>query len=172
VELEDAVETEVVMLKALLEYQFGKGAGRLLDGYVKVRRSPSTGRVREVYADGLLVGTVRASDGFFVPSFEGAEKLLRVLPYPRLRVVVPDDIAEFTAMGRTVFCKHVIDIDPEIRPGDEVFVVNTSGRLVALGKAVLGGLMIASKKTGKAVKVRKGVKKGNKQRLTYKIRRT
>lgn len=161
VKLEDATEVEVLALKTLLEYQFGRGAGCLLDGDVKVRRSPSTGRVREVYVNSALMGTVRASDNFFVPSFEGARKLLGALPYPRLRVVVPSDVAEYIAMGRSVFCKHVVDVDLEIRPGDEVFVVDTSGRLVALGKAVIGGLEIASKKTGKAVKVRKGVR--NKQ---------
>ncbi len=158
-ELQKPAEEEVRSLSAVLEYQFGRGAARLLEGDVKVRRSPSTGRPREVYVNGVLVGTVRATDSFFVPTVEGARRLLDLLPHPRLRVVVPSEVAEYVAKGRTVFCKHVVEADAEIRPGEEVFVVDTSGKLIALGKAVVGGLEILSKKAGKAVKVRKGVEK-------------
>jgi predicted RNA-binding protein (TIGR00451 family) len=150
---------EVRSLKAVLEYQFGRGAARLLEGDVRVRRSPTTGRAREVYVGGVLVGTVRATDNFFVPTVEGARKLLELIPHPRLRVVVPEGVAEYVARGRTVFCKHVVEADAEIRPGEEVFVVDAAGKLVALGKAVVGGAAMLSKKAGKAVKVRKGVEK-------------
>ncbi|MCC6065145.1 MAG: hypothetical protein LM576_04115, partial [Thermofilum sp.] len=85
--------------------------------------------------------------------------LLELIPHPRLRVVVPEGVAEYVARGRTVFCKHVVEADAEIRPGEEVFVVDTAGKLVALGKAVVGGAAMLSKKAGKAVKVRKGVEK-------------
>jgi len=158
-ELQEPAEEEVRSLKAILEYQYGKGAASLLEGNVKVRRSPSTGRAREVYVDGVLVGTVRAADNFFVLTVEGARRLLGLLPYPRLRVVVPSGVAEHVAKGRTVFCKHVVKADAEIRPGEEVFVVDTSDRLVALGKAIVGGAEMLSKRAGKAVKVRKGVEK-------------
>ncbi|RLI35427.1 pseudouridine synthase, partial [Candidatus Bathyarchaeota archaeon] len=45
---------------------------------------------------------------------------------------------------------------PEIRPGDEVAVVNGEDRLLAVGKAVLSGVEMASFKSGAAVKVRRG----------------
>lgn len=159
---EDVTEEELIALKALLDYQLGRGASALLNGKVEVRRSPSTGRVREVYVDGVLVGTIRATDNFFVPTLEGARRLLAILPHPRLRVVVPEEVAKYVTLGRTVFCKHVVEADPEIRAGDEVVVVDTDGNLVAIGRAVLGGREILSKKAGKAVKVRKGVRREDK----------
>ncbi|MEM0119189.1 MAG: hypothetical protein QXJ38_02245, partial [Thermofilaceae archaeon] len=53
-------DLELRELKALLAYQFGKGAENLLNGVVEVRRSPLTGRIREVYVNGELIGTIRA----------------------------------------------------------------------------------------------------------------
>lgn len=154
---EEAGEELVRALKALLAYQLGRGAEGLLDGKVEVRRSPSTGRVREVYVNGVLVGTLRASDNVFVPTLRGAERLLKLLPHPRLRVVVPQDAAAYVARGRSVFCKHVLEADPEIRPGEEVLVVDEEGRLVAVGRAAVSGVEMVQKATGRAVKVRRGV---------------
>lgn len=151
-------ELERALLAATLAYQFRKEASELLrGGIVKVRRSPSSGRVREVYVDGVLVGTIRATDGFFVPTLEGAARLLKLLSHPRSRVVVGAEVGQYVAQGRSVFCKHVIEADPEVRPGDEVFVVNTEGKLVAVGKAVTSGAEMTRRKAGRAVKVRKGI---------------
>jgi len=154
---------ELRYLRALLAYQFGRSAAELLAGGVEVRLSPQTGRIREVFVDGELVGTIRANDGFFVPSIAGARRLLLLLPYPRMRVVIPPDAAEFVAKGRSVFCKHILDADPELRPGEEVFVVDESGELLALGKAVMSGEEMLFKKAGVAVRVRKGVRERGKE---------
>lgn len=151
-------EEELRELRALLVYQFGKGSDELLNEIVEVRKSPLTGRIREVYVNGELVGTIRASDGFFVPTLKGAEKLLSLLPYPKSRVVIPKDVAEYVAERRSVFCKHVIAADKELRPGDETLIVDDEGRLVAIGKSVISGSTILVKKAGIAVKVRKGIK--------------
>lgn len=145
-------------LEAVIAYQLGREAYTLLEeGEVKVRQSPATGRIREIYVGDELIGTVRASDGFFVPTLKGAMKLLKVLPTPKYRVIVEKEAASFIAQGRTVFCRHVVNADPEIKPGDEVIVVDTEETLVAVGKAILSGIEMKSKKAGKAVKVRKGI---------------
>ncbi|MCS7104534.1 MAG: hypothetical protein NZ954_03090 [Thermofilaceae archaeon] len=153
-----ASDDEVKALKILLAYQFGKGADATLNGEVKIRRSSSTGRVREVYLGDSLIGTVRATDGFFVPTLRGAELLVKNVPFPNFRVVVQEEVKDFVAKGRSVFCKHVVYADPEIRPGEEVFIVDKEGGLVAMGRAVVSGSTMNSKKTGVAVKVRKGIK--------------
>lgn len=152
----------VEMLRAVLAYQLGKEACALLEeGEIKVRLSPATGRIREIYIGGELIGTIRASDGFFVPTLKGATKLLKVLPPLKRKVVVERGAAPFIAQGRTVFCKHVVNADPEIKPGDEVLVVDTEGTLVGVGKAIVSGIEMVSKKAGRAVKVRKGVSEGS-----------
>ncbi len=154
-----ALDEEIRMIKAILSIQYDKDAPKILENkeiYVSV--SPDTGRVRYIILDGKNIGTLRASDNFFVPSIEGAKIIKNVLPWPKYRVVVTEDAAPFIAKGRTIFCKHVILADLYIRPGDEVFIVDKEDNLVALGKALIAGEDMVAKKRGKAVKNRRGVK--------------
>ncbi|OYT31543.1 MAG: pseudouridine synthase, partial [Thermofilum sp. ex4484_79] len=53
----------------------------------------------------------------------------------------------------------VVNVDPEIRAGEEVLVVDEEDRLLAIGRAVLAAQEMLSFKRGIAVKVRRGVKK-------------
>jgi predicted RNA-binding protein (TIGR00451 family) len=100
---------------------------------------------------------VRATDGLILLHREGARTLHRVLPPGRLRVTVRGEAAGEVAKGRTVFAKHVVEADPEIRPGEEVLVVDPSGRLLATGTALLSGGEMKAFKEGKAVRVRRGM---------------
>ena len=157
-----ASKIDLMKLKAIADYLFGKGAGdALLKGeMVEVIKSKRTGRIREVYVDGVLVATIRASDGFLLPTIEGARKLISLGSYSKI-VVVPNDVAEFIAKGRTLFAKHVLKADPGIRAGEEVDVVDEQGRVVAVGRARLTGIEMVRAKRGIAVKIRKGVYEGS-----------
>lgn len=155
---EPAGEEDILRLRALLSYQYGPEAGRVLDGRkIEVERSTATGRIRRIYVDGVFFGSIRASDGFILPSVEGGRLLLEVLPKGRYTVVVSREAVPFVAKGRTVFCKHVIDADPEIKAGDEVFVVDEDGRLLAVGRAVVSGTEMKKLRKGECVKNRKSV---------------
>jgi 7-cyano-7-deazaguanine tRNA-ribosyltransferase len=52
---------------------------------------------------------------------------------------------------------HVLKADGEIRPKDEVIVVNEGGEVLAVGRTILSGEEMTAFKTGVAVKVRRGV---------------
>ena len=146
---------ELAKLRAVADYLFEKGVGRALfpDGVRVIR---SRGRVRQVWLGDRPLCTIRASDGFIVLNRLGAERLHRALKPPRLRVVVDADAAPFVAQGKTVFAKHVLGADPEIRPAEEVLVVDQNDRLLASGKALLAGEEMLAFKVGKAVQVRRG----------------
>ncbi len=158
---EGASKLDVLKISAVADYLLGRGAGRALlrGGEVEVVRSSKTGRVREVYVDGVLVATFRASDGFLLPTVEGARKLLSSGVRVKV-VVVSDDAAEFVARGRSVFAKHVVDASPDIRAGDEVVVVNKGGEVLAVGRAKLSGCEMVGAGRGVAVKVRRGAVEG------------
>ena len=49
----------------------------------------------------------------------------------RVWVEVQDDVTDFISMGRTVFAKHVIRCDVEIRPEEEVVVVDSQHEVVS-----------------------------------------
>lgn len=65
----------------------------------------------------------------------------------------------FIAAGKSVFAKHVVEVDEEIRANDEVVVVNTADKLLATGRAVLSAFEMLEMERGMAVKVRQGVKR-------------
>ncbi|RLF70680.1 MAG: pseudouridine synthase, partial [Thermoplasmata archaeon] len=54
--------------------------------------------------------------------------------------------------------RFVVDIDPELRPGDEVIVVDKDDNPLALGRLLLSPREVGEMKSGVAVKVREGVK--------------
>ena len=85
----------------------------------------------------------------------GAIRLHDLFESPRLRVVASDDAAPFVAKGGNVFAKHVFSVDPEIRAGEEVLVVDSGNRLLATGTAVLAPEEMLQIRRGLAVQARK-----------------
>jgi len=147
-------------VRVIADYQFGRGAGRVLfPDSCKFVLSPTTGRIRQIKDRGVRIATLKADSGWFTLSIEGARRLHTAFEYPKLRVVVLRDVADFIARGRNVFAKHVVDVDPNIRANDEVLVVDEDDTLLATGKAVLSAKEMLEFDRGVAVSVRRGVKK-------------
>ncbi len=83
-----------------------------------------------------MLANYRPTDALFTITIAGAERL-NELPGFTGYVVVMDDVLEFIVQGKNLFAKHVVEAGPGIRPDDEVIVRDTSGKVVAVGKAVL-----------------------------------
>src|SRR5438093_502047 len=122
--------------------------------------------------DGVIVGRRGLSGklGSLVPMLEHCWHTMRVAPStsdfpglssifkpPRLRVEVVQGVEEFIEKGGNVFCKHVQDVDPELRPAEEVLVVDGKDRLLAVGRSFFNAEEMLSFKIGVAVKVRHGI---------------
>lgn len=152
------IDMEAWRVRATADYQFGRGmADVLLDGSVELRRSKKTGRVRNVLVDGDHVLSMRSRDGLFTLKAAGARKLHDALEPPRMRVAVETETAEFNREGRNVFAKFVVEMDEDLRPGDEVLVVDGEDRLVAVGQARMNREDALSYQAGVAVRVREGL---------------
>lgn len=148
---------EAPRLRTIADYQFGRGAGEALfprEESVRVSRSRS-GRVRQVLADGERLVTF-GTDGRFTLGVEGGRRLADALARPRNRVVVGEESEPFVRDGKNAFAKFVQDVDPEIRPGDEVLVVD-GDEVLAVGRAELPAVAMVDFDIGMAVKVREGV---------------
>ncbi len=144
-------------IRTIADYQFGRGTGKILfPDNVELKLS-STKRVRQILLDNQRIATLRAKDGLLTLSIEGARKLHEFLSYPRQRVVVNKDAAPFVAKGKNVFAKHVVYVDPELRAGEEVIVVDEHDNLLATGKSMLSAMEMMSFKRGMAVEVRDAV---------------
>lgn len=147
---------EVADLETIADYQFGAGAGRaLFRGDVIVRRT-SSGRPQQIIADGDRIVSY-GTDGRFTLGAAGGRRLVNALEFPAYRVVVGDETEPFVRDGRNVFAKFVREVDPAVRPGDEVLVEHHDGSLLAVGRAELSADAMADFDTGMAVKVRDGI---------------
>lgn len=140
----------------IADYQFGKGTGKELFPDGSTFQLSRTKRVRQVLYSGKRIATARAKDGFFTLSIEGASVIHRLLPGKKLRVIVSDDAAPFVEAGKTAFAKHVIEIDPELRAGEEVLITDRTDRLLATGQLLLSPAEVLALDSGAAVDVRVG----------------
>jgi 7-cyano-7-deazaguanine tRNA-ribosyltransferase len=143
--------------RATADMQFGAGAANvLLNGAVELVASRRTGKLRNVLVDGQHVLSMRARDGMYTLKLHGARRLHAAWEGPRLRVVVNEDAAPFAREGRSQFARFVVDADPELRPGDEVLVVDEADSLLAVGRTRMNRRELLSFGKGVAVKVREG----------------
>lgn len=141
------------VLKTILQYQYGAGAQKMIAGDTEIVHSRNTGRIRRVMRGAKLLGTVRANDGMFIPTFDGACELLKYIG-KSYHVVVSSDAVPFVRDGKSVFSKFVVDADEKIRPYDEVLIADEKGNLIATGTALMNRREMLSFRVGVAVKTR------------------
>lgn len=150
-------DEELRELRAIASYQFGVRGEDLIPPHVTLVLSKRTMRIRMLLLDDKKYLSLRAGDHRFNLHIPSGLALNKLLPHPRLRVYVKDEYAEFIAKGGNLFAKHVLMADPLIRPNDEVLVVNSSGDLIAVGRAIMSGWELAYYKRGEAVRIREGI---------------
>ncbi len=149
-------------VKAICDYQFGPTITDILfedESNIQFIFSRNTGKIKHIYQDNNLLLNLRPTNGFFTLSLFSAERIINNTKSPILRAVVMNEVSEFIKKGRSVFCKHVVDIDFTLRPNDEVIVVNQNNDILAIGKLVIPVPYIRSFQTGIALKIRKGIGK-------------
>jgi 7-cyano-7-deazaguanine tRNA-ribosyltransferase len=145
-------------IRSIADYQFGRDAGcKLFPDEVRIVYSKNTGKIRHIYLKEELLATLRPTTGLFVLTLAGAKRITREVKPLQYWVKIHDDAEPFVSKGRSAFAKHVIDADHEIRPQDEVIVINTKNEVLAVGRALLSGKEMKEFSRGMAVRVRRGV---------------
>jgi predicted RNA-binding protein (TIGR00451 family) len=142
-------------VRGIANYQFNTPLGPLLfTDECNVEVSKKTGNLRRILQGSLVLATIRAHDGRIVLTMAGAQSLHHLVPFPRLRVVVNQEVSPFISEGRSVFAKHVKKVDPQLRAGDEALIVNEKDELLAVGTAHLSPQEMLEISRGVAVKTR------------------
>lgn len=154
-------QSHLKRVRTIADYQFGRGAGEVLFPNNVEFQLSTTKRIRQILLYNNRIATVRAKDGMLTLSIAGARRLHAFIKYPKQRVVVNSDAAPFVAKGKTAFARHVVAVDPDIRAGEEVFVVDDNDNLLATGKAALCASEMLAFKKGIAVDVRNGIEAGD-----------
>ena len=123
--------------------------------------SRKTGKIKHIEFQSQIFANYKPTTGTFSLSIAAGKNLLPLLPSPRARVIVRTDVGEFIAQGKSVFTKHVISLDPNLRVGDEVFVVDENDQLLAIGKLNVPVPYMAQLDSGMAVRVRHGAQQAS-----------
>ena len=151
-------KSEFRAISIRVDYLFGKGVSRALpkEGY-RLQYSRRSGRLKLIEQGGKIFATVK-TNGALALSIHGASILSRSPGFRENFVEVRDEAAPFVRGGKSVFCKFVKSAGKNIYPKSEVAVVDSKGRVLGVGMAVLNGKHMTQFKSGVAVKVRTGVK--------------
>ena len=144
-------------LRSIADYQFGYGAGKaIFPDNARVEYSKNTSRPRHIWDEDILLANYRPNDALFTITIAGAERLVSQKEDYDQYVVVVDDVLEFIEDGKNLFAKHVKDVGLGVKPGQEVVVLDSAGKVAAVGKSILSRDEMYAFKTGLAVKIRRG----------------
>jgi len=160
--MKTADQSELTKLRSIGNYQFGKSAGNaLFPSGIAIVRSRKTGKIRFIYLNGRLLATLRPRDGQLALTLQGARLLLKKRKRLPAYVTIRKDVSDFIKQGRNVFAKHVVHTYANLRPEDEVIIVDEDGNLLAVGRAALSGEEMMAFKSGIGVHVRRGLEEEN-----------
>jgi len=151
-----ATREDILWLQSIAAYQWDWQVARALfslgaEYVVDVRR----GVIRHVIVEGRVYITRRPNDGLLSPSLKAGERIRQATEPPRFRVVTRKDIGELRG---GVLVKDVVEIDPDLRPGDEVIIVGRDDVLLGVGRLRVPPPMLDGLFRGEVVRVRSKVK--------------
>jgi predicted RNA-binding protein (TIGR00451 family) len=147
-------------VKAIADYQFGIDITDVLFediDNIRIEKSKNTNKIRYLYLKNDLMLTLKPTNSLFTLSLFSAKKIIKKTKPPRLRTIILNEVADFIKKGRNVFCKHVIEIDKNLRTSDEVIVVDQNDDLLGIGRLKIPAPYITTFKKGIAINIRKGI---------------
>jgi phosphoadenosine phosphosulfate reductase len=142
-----------------LDAHFGKGVGENFlpsDKVVVMNKVSALDAMYEVIVDGFIVGRLRFDIpklGYtFVLSLEGARRIGSVSR--QKWVSMYDGVLKYLKDGANLMVPGVQGCDSDIKIDDEVWVIDSNGKVVAAGIAKMTGAEMAKEPKGFAVKIR------------------
>lgn len=141
--LRKPLEITLSMMRAVADYQFGRGAGDLLAPENAAIRAPYP--KHQVFDGDDQLASLYPGTGALIPTLEGADRLSDLGTYQVF-------IADFVP-GSTLLAPGVVNADPGIRPSDQVII--RGPQVLGVGKALMSGPEMVQSTRGVAVEVRK-----------------
>ncbi|MHA2296034.1 MAG: DUF5591 domain-containing protein [Candidatus Hodarchaeales archaeon] len=138
-------------LRSIADYQFGDNAGMSLvknGDYISERRSG----ISLESSNKEKVAHLSRDNGYFSLSIEGA---VRLAEGNHNLVFFDGEMYE----GNAIYCPGISKADHNIRPGDDVMIMNESGELIGTGRSFHHGRFLEESDYGIGVSIRKKVNK-------------
>jgi archaeosine synthase len=138
----NAEERKKDIMRAVADYQFGRGAGDVLVPEGSIIRSPFP--KYQVFVGKTQLATLIPQYGTLAITIEGTELMQAFGKY----IITIDD---FVPKG-SLLAPGVVTADPDIRPNDEVFIQGE--KALCVGRAVMSGAEMQGSSRGVAVDLR------------------
>ena len=133
-------------IRKIADYQFGLEIGNeIFSDDTKVISKPNQNS--KIFIKNKQIGTIQNNSGKLTISLELADVLIT----KRKNLVVFDGEK---LEGSTLFAVGITNADNNIRPTDEVIIVNKKNELLGVGEAILSGKDMSILNSGAAVKIR------------------
>jgi archaeosine synthase alpha-subunit len=134
------------IVRATADFQFGSGAGKILvPENAKLGGKPYRQIVCRIEKEQIC--SFIASSGSLSLTLSGAKLLA-----PLNRYWVRLDVSQ--VKGGSIFAVGINEADQEIRPGDEVIIINNDNEVIAVGKSEMSGREMCELSRGRAVSLR------------------
>ncbi|MCE4599206.1 MAG: hypothetical protein F7C81_03305 [Desulfurococcales archaeon] len=140
-------------LRLALAYQFDYRVAEALlptPDRVSIRYSKK-GKIKEVWLDDELLLVRRPNDGFFSISLRAAQIIISTSNKPKYRIIVKGD----RELKGSVLARDVVEVDPDLRPGDEVVIVDVNDNIIGVGRLRVSPIMLIGLEKGEIARVRK-----------------
>ena len=152
-----AFDCDLKLARSIVDSQFGAVCGIELipdDIIVLLNKSPALDRMDELIFNGKVQGTLRYDPGEdykFILRMEGAQRIENKIS--KNWIVVDPGAVEPIIKGANALCVGITEASPEIAVGDEVVVMDSKRKAIAVGKAKVSGKEMVGGK-GMGVKTR------------------
>ncbi|TXT57569.1 MAG: tRNA-guanine(15) transglycosylase [Candidatus Thorarchaeota archaeon] len=120
----------------------------------EISMSKGTGKMRHIKMNDEILFTVVPTTGTLSPTYTGGKELQKLGIGRDYIVVIDDEISEYIVGGKSALAKFVTKASPNLRPGEEVLIVDSSDTLLGTGKSVLSGPEMLAMSRGVAVTTR------------------
>jgi phosphoadenosine phosphosulfate reductase len=156
-DIRPAFQADIDHINAIYKDYFGQPL--IPEGHLALlNKVPDRDRMEEIVMGGCVVGAIR-----YIPAENRWEPIPRqhASRYlsPTMRTVIVDDgAASFISDGASVLAPGLIDLDAHIREGDEVFILDTAGQCIGVGRAKTDSATAKTMERGVIVRTRKNVK--------------
>ncbi len=154
-----AMEGHIERAVRTIDAQFGEGIGRHLlpeDKTIVMNKVSSLDAMYEIIVDGQMLGRLRfeipIQDYKFILSLEGGRRIGEISR--QKWVSIYDEVLKFLKDGANLLLPGVVGCDSGIQLDDEVWVVDSNGKVVGIGIAKMSGEEMAKSEKGHAVKIR------------------
>jgi len=158
-EMSPAFEKDLILIRGIIDNQYGNGVGIQLipeNKIVLLNKAPYYDRMDEIIVDGFVLGNIRFNPAIlqweFIPKLEGARRLAELSS--RKWIEIDDGAIDHIAQSANVLAPGVVEFDSEFQANDYLIILTSNKQAIGTGVAKYSAADLKNVKTGMVVKTK------------------